>query len=219
MHIYSNTQKSKTRKKKQQHAGRWHNMLEVWSRLRHCSSNYWQPGPSIRRWCCWGDLLSVCMPVLPCLSISPTDLVEHMSRTFINVLSIYVDSKHKSWNVVLPYIIYTYNTTKLRPYWTHEQDFHKCAVHLCWLKTQKLGCSATLHHMCIQHRKAWNLPFYLLYACTCLGTILPFILDVDASVAKSLCHAQGACHLQPHSGLSTVLKDALRRPPPTRFFH
>lgn len=39
-------------------------------------------------------------------------LVERTNRTLTNMLSIYVDSKHKNWDEVLPYITYAYNTAK-----------------------------------------------------------------------------------------------------------
>lgn len=84
-------------------------------------------------------------------------LVERTNRTLTNMLSIYVDAKHKNWDEVLPYITYAYNTAK------HETTGYP--------------------------------PFYLLYARSprsYIDTILPFTLDVQTSVAESLCRAEEA---------------------------
>lgn len=84
-------------------------------------------------------------------------LVERTNRTLTNMLSIYVDAKHKNWDEVLPYITYAYNTAK--------------------------------------HETTGYAPFFLLYARSprsCLDTILPFTLDVETSVAESLCRAEEA---------------------------
>lgn len=36
-------------------------------------------------------------------------LTEHLNKTLVDMLAMYVNVKHKTWDAVLPYVTFTYN--------------------------------------------------------------------------------------------------------------